>query len=99
MELKELQKKQKEIEKKIAQIDAKAEVNLKELKALEKEIKDKTGLKDLSKLSDYMEKLSSELHRKRETLEESIVAVEAQLVEILDTESKGKSLEEELREI
>lgn len=99
MELKELQKKQKEIEKKIAQIDAKAEVNLKELKVLEEEIKNKTGLKDLSKLGDYMEKLSSELHRKRETLEESIIEVEAQLVEILDTESKDKSLEEELREI
>ena len=95
-----MEKRRKELEKKVAELEANKKINEKLFKDLEKALLEMTGLKSLDKLDDFVEKLEGELHNKGEKLAEAVADLEVQLVDLLDTDSKEKpSLGEELNEI
>lgn len=89
-ELDDLLSRRRVLEKKVAEIEARNKLNASELKKLEKELKEKTGLDDLGKLEVYLEKLETEIDSRMSKLRESLSEVESQLVDVLSPdESTG----------
>lgn len=83
MNLKELENKRKGIEKKIFEIEAQRGVNQQELEKITKSILEKTGLKSLDSLEDYMSRLEEELSTNQNKLSEELSVLEVQLVDAL----------------
>lgn len=83
MNLKELKVKREVLQKTVLGIEAQRKVDKKQLKKLEQEILEMTGLTSLEKLDEYMTRLESELNTRRDTLTEQIAELDAQLSEIV----------------
>lgn len=96
MTLKELEKKRKELEKTVIGIEAKRELNEKELKRLKASILEKSGLKSLNNLDEFMSRLETELRDGTNKLSEELSELESQLVDAL---GEGDDLKESLDEI
>lgn len=98
MKLEELEKTRKELEKKTIGIEAKRELNQKELEKLGEEILAKTGLDSLDNLDEYIARIEGELEVGKNKFAQELSELNAQLVDALGEGVEG-DLQEDIDEI